>query len=319
MLRKFTDPLKDNLFPAIAYMMTEVDYADNIDGWYELQDEELQAKNDPCSVASEGLQRMSVFLGEKTTLLCSTNIIKAAIDSQNWKEQFMGYRFLGMISEACKKSFTKNIDEIVKMGVSGLIVDNPRIKYESLQATGLLLNDLKPTIQTKYHADLVPAFVKMMNSEPKLKLQTQATACMTSFVKGLIDDEVAEDSETQQKNKKVLLPYTEQILDSIGMLLQKSIDEKYQPLQEEVLATLSCIASLLDKSFGPYYSKFMPGLKNILQTVKWETSQEQELRANCIDCIGFIITSVKDQPEICKQDAIQICQLIIEAKISGTI
>lgn len=41
MLRKFTDPLKDNLFPAIAYMMTEVDYADNIDGWYELQDEEL--------------------------------------------------------------------------------------------------------------------------------------------------------------------------------------------------------------------------------------------------------------------------------------
>ena len=57
-----------------------------------------------------------------------------------------------------------------------------------------------------------------------------------------------------------------------------------------------------------YYNKFMPGLKNILQTVKWETSQEQELRANCIDCIGFIITSVKDQPDICKQDAIQICQ-----------
>ena len=82
----------------------------------------------------------------------------------------MGYRFLGMISEACKKSFTKNIEEIVKMGVSGLIVDNPRLKYESLQATGLLLNDLKPTIQTKYHADLVPAFVKMMNGEPKLKL-----------------------------------------------------------------------------------------------------------------------------------------------------
>lgn len=50
---------------------------------------------------------------------------------------------------------------------------------------------------------------------------------MTSFVKGLIDNEVAEDSETQQKNKKVLLPYADQILDSIGKLLQKSIDEKY--------------------------------------------------------------------------------------------
>lgn len=158
----------------------------------------------------------------------------------------------------------------------------------------------------------------MMNLEPQLKLQTQTVACMTSFVKGLIDDEAAEDSEVQQKNKSVLLPYTDQILESIGVLLQKSIDTKYQPLQEEVLATLSCIASLLDKSFAPYYSKFMPGLINILQTVKWETTQEQELRANCIDCIGFIITSVKDQPEICKQDAIQVTQMIIETKVSGT-
>ena len=43
------------------------------------------------------------------------------------------------------------------------------------------------------------------------------------------------------------MPYAEPILDSIAMLLQKSVDEKYQPLQEEVLALLSCIASLLDK------------------------------------------------------------------------
>lgn len=59
----------------------------------------------------------------------------------------------------------------------------------------------------------------MMNSEQKLKLQTQAAACMTSFVKGLLDDEVAEDSETQIKNKNILLPYAEPILDSIGILL----------------------------------------------------------------------------------------------------
>ena len=36
MLRKYADPLRDQMFPAIAYMMTEVDYVDDIDGWYEL-------------------------------------------------------------------------------------------------------------------------------------------------------------------------------------------------------------------------------------------------------------------------------------------
>jgi hypothetical protein len=51
----------------------------------------------------------------------------------------------------------------------------------------------------------------------------------------------------------------------------------------------------------------MPGLKNILQNVKWETQQEQDFRSSCIEAIGFILQSVKDKPEVCKNDAIEIC------------
>ena len=36
MLRKYQTELKDMLFPAMAYMMTEVDLADDIEAWYEL-------------------------------------------------------------------------------------------------------------------------------------------------------------------------------------------------------------------------------------------------------------------------------------------
>jgi len=50
----------------------------------------------------------------------------------------------------------------------------------------------------------------------------------------------------------------------------------------------------------------MPGLKNILTTVKWEEQADQELRAACIQCIGFILASVKENPALCKQDAIEI-------------
>jgi hypothetical protein len=35
---------------------------------------------------------------------------------------------------------------------------------------------------------------------------------MTSFVKGLIDEETAEDSEVNQNNKKILIPYSDQIV-----------------------------------------------------------------------------------------------------------
>lgn len=63
----------------------------------------------------------------------------------------------------------------------------------------------------------------------------------------------------------------------------------------------------------------MPGLKVILSTTKWETQQEQELRASCIDCIGYILTSVKGKPEICKADAIEISKMIIEILVNGNL
>jgi len=101
--------------------------------------------------------------------------------------------------------------------------------------------------------------------------------------------------------------------------LQKSIDEKYEPLQSEVLVMLSCLASVLDTSFAPYYDKFIPGLKSILTTVKWETQKDQELRSNCIESVGYILTSVKDKPEICKADAIEICQMITDTLVNGNL
>ena len=50
---------------------------------------------------------------------------------------------------------------------------------------------------------------------------------MTSMVRGLIDEESAEDSEVNLKNKKILVPYSDDLVNSISMLFQKSIDQKY--------------------------------------------------------------------------------------------
>lgn len=51
---------------------------------------------------------------------------------------------LGMISDACKKQFKQNLEDVAKMTVSGFGHENPRVRYEALQSTGLLLNDLAP-------------------------------------------------------------------------------------------------------------------------------------------------------------------------------
>ena len=55
----------------------------------------------------------------------------------------------------------------------------------------------------------MPVLIKLMREETHLKMQTQACCVLTAFIKGLIDEESAEDSEQNEKNKKVLLPYVE--------------------------------------------------------------------------------------------------------------
>ena len=54
-LRKHQSDLNEHLFPAMAFMMTEIVHEDDIEAWYEEEDTELQAKNDPASVAADSL------------------------------------------------------------------------------------------------------------------------------------------------------------------------------------------------------------------------------------------------------------------------
>ena len=55
-----------------------------------------------------------------------------------------GYLFLGMISDTCKDSFLKNMDDVMRMSAAGLLDAHPRVRYEALTSLGLLLTELSP-------------------------------------------------------------------------------------------------------------------------------------------------------------------------------
>ena len=132
LLRNELDQLKTVFFPALALMMTELEHADDLQAWLAEEDAELQTKNDPASVAAETVQRISVYLGPKTTLACCSDLIQGGISSADWKEQCMGFNMLGMISEACKKEFKANLDAVAKQSVSGFASENTRVRFEAL-------------------------------------------------------------------------------------------------------------------------------------------------------------------------------------------
>lgn len=171
---------------------------------------------------------------------------------------------MGLIAESCKESMNKNLDEAMKMACSGIVDERPEVRYSGLSCTALLLTELAPTAQKKYHAELMPVLIKLMNTETMLKLKCHAVSCVINFVRGFVSEEEEED---EKKTFKILENYTKDIFVSLATLLKLAIQENYEPLQEEVMNLLSLLASLIEKDFAPYYNDFMPMMFEILNNV----------------------------------------------------
>lgn len=88
----------------------------------------------------------------------------------------------------------------MKMSASGLLDEHPRVRYEALTSLGLLLTELSPDAQKKFHSELVSVLLKLMQSEQLIKLRTQATSAMVNFVRGMIDEE-GEPEENEKSLK----------------------------------------------------------------------------------------------------------------------
>lgn len=67
-----------------------------------------------------------------------------------------------------------------------------------------------------------------MLTEPLIKMQTQATATVLSFVTGLLNED--DEAEEEVDAKEILAPYSKQLLQALVALLQKGIQQNYEPL-----------------------------------------------------------------------------------------
>jgi hypothetical protein len=262
-LRK-ADETKTMLIPALVSMLTEVD--DDMEAWAATVDAKDSGSVDPFNTAINAFNRLSVDLGEKTILAACTPIIKSCIQSQDWKQRQAGYMIFGLIAESCKESLAKNMDEAMKMACSGLVDSHPRVRFAGLSCTALLLTEISPKAQYKFHAELMPMFINMMTKETLIKIQTHAVSTTINFTQGLINEEEGEKEETN-KNTKIMNTYAQSLFTTLANLLKKAMQDNYEPLQEEVLSLLSTTASIMEKDFTSYYSVFMPMMLEILNNV----------------------------------------------------
>lgn len=77
-----------------------------------------------------------------------------------------------------------------------------------------------------------------------------------------------------------------------------------------VLNSLSTLAAIT--SFEKYYASFMPGLKKLTGAVGGDTQQQSIIRNLTVECIGFLLTSIKDNQQMFASE----CQTIMESLLT---
>lgn len=95
------------------------------------------------------------------------------------------------------------------------------------------------------------------------------------------------------------------------------------------------LSSVLDLEFGKYYNDFVPTLKDLLEAIPNTDEKNTTIRMSAIECLGFIITSIRNQEgfiaevdriieyfvvlqkKLAKDDTEQACIMDVYAQISS--
>jgi len=160
-----------------------------------------------------------------------------------------------------------DIDSVMQTACKGLQDENVRVRYAGLSCLALVLTELSPIAQQKYHQELIPALLQIIQNEQILKVQTHAISCLINFTSGLIQEDETEIKDTK-KSSEILNLYSDQIFSSLLHNLEKGIKEKYEPMQEEVMNLLNVSATLIESNFNKYFERFMSLMNEILDNVE---------------------------------------------------
>ena len=292
-LRKIPD-MKTKFFPALVKMLTEVE-EDN-EEWAQKIEGEDTTGTDIHTSAISAIGRLSLDMKENFMLDAVKPVFAESFTHADWKVRQAGYLTFGLIAESCKDYMKANMDHAMQTACKGLQDENARVRYSGLSCLGLVLTELSPIAQTKFHQELMPALLNIMQNEKILKIQTHAISCMINFTKGLIQEDENEINDTK-KSSDILNLYADSLFQNLHVNLEKGIKENYEPLQEEVMNLLNVSATLIEDQFAKYFNHFMPLMIEILDSVQATNQAQMNLRARTFESIGFMISAVQDNQE----------------------
>ena len=147
--------------------------------------------------------------------------------------------------------------------------------------------------QTQYGNVVLTQIMRGLKN-PFPKIQYKAIQAIQNFC------QVEEEGENEAEHKTVVTlftPFLEPILEEMARMMQVYLKEFNFVILSGVIGTLNSI-STFGLPFDKYYNTFMPILKQILAVSSGDDQQKVLIRENTIECLGCLLTSIKDNKSL---------------------
>lgn len=271
--------------------------------WIREEEEQDVIGNDPYFLGRDLLSKLATALGQQTVLMHFQQLVPLHLRAEDWVKQHTGLLTIGLIAEGCHDAFAAGLGDILNMVLPFLTSSNPRLVWASVTTLGLLCTEFEPTLQYQHHQIVMQALLGALEHSC-VKVQAQATSALINYTRGLLVDE--EETACQY-----LQPYAQPLMERLRQLLHQGLEVNYPPLLMKVLKAVSTIASVLSANFSQYYLLFIPGLRTLINL-----PTQQDIRAECIRALGYLLYSVANAGPAYVEDTHAILVALLQQRSS---
>lgn len=292
---------KDFVPKIITEMLALMVDMEDDDEWSFADDLEETDIESNTVTGESSLDRFTCGLGGKAVLPHIISTIPPMLQHTDWKYRHAALMAVSAIAEGCAKQMEPLLASVVDSILPFLEDPHPRVRHASCNALGQLATDFSILFQKKFHAKVMPGFLKLLlNDSAHPRVQAHAAAALVNFC--------------EECPRKILEPYLDQLVSALEVVLGSKIQELLQGgtklVLEQILTTVATVADTAEDRFTKYYERFMPSLKYIFQNATGKDFRL--LRGKSIECISLIGLAVGAEKFL--PDASDVMQLLLKTQ-----
>ena len=215
------------LIPLVLQMMTDLE---DVEDWSITEEVTDDDNSDNNVIAESALDRLACGLGGKAVLPHIISTIPTMLSHADWKQRHAALMAISAIGEGCHKQMEAMLDDVMSGVLNFLRDPHPRVRYAACNAIGQMSTDFAPIFEKKFHEQVVPGLLHLLDDVENPRVQAHAGAALVNF------------SEDCPKN--ILTKYLDDIMSKLEAILTTKFKELVEKGTKLVLEQVSILTIL---------------------------------------------------------------------------